>query len=456
MYYQPFCPLFLANSLRTRRGHRPVAVVSILLLVSACASSTAGRFEVERRLAADRPSYALQALKAQNRGWARRDKVLYLLNKAMLLRINSDFKASNHAFEQAKRRMAKLQGVSLTEGTGSLIVNDNIKKYVGEEFEQVLLHVYKALNYLEMGEADAARVEALQVDIKLRQYAKRIAKTKYIEDAFARYIAGLIYEDHGEWSDAMIEYRRAYEAYEQYRKHYAVDVPRSLQRDLVRLADRLGLYNEVQQYKQRFGLDDWSYVGDVESEGELIFVLHNGLAPVKREDEVVVSTPHVLVKVALPYYQPRSTPAVGARITVNGEERTMELVEDVSAIAIWTLKMKMPMIRARAIARAGIKGAVASELKRQDEWLLGLLVEVAGVLSERADTRSWFTLPHNIYMGRMRLPPGDYTVTLELLGRNHAVIDAEDFQRVTIRPARKTFVSYHWIVPKHLLDGARP
>jgi hypothetical protein len=141
---------------------------------------------------------------------------LYLLNKAMLLRINSDFKASNHAFEQAKRRMAKLQGVSLTEGAGSLIVNDNIKKYVGDEFEQVLLHVYKALNYLEMGEADAARVEALQIDIKLRQYARRIAKTKYIEDAFARYIAGLIYEDHGEWSDAMIEYRRAYEAYEQY------------------------------------------------------------------------------------------------------------------------------------------------------------------------------------------------------------------------------------------------
>ena len=73
--------------------------------------------------------------------------------------------------------------VSVTEQIGSVIINDRTRAYVGEEFEQVLLHVYMALNFLEMNRADAARVEALQIDLTLRQFSKKVAKKKYTEDA---------------------------------------------------------------------------------------------------------------------------------------------------------------------------------------------------------------------------------------------------------------------------------
>ena len=43
----------------------------------------------------------------------------------------------------------------------------------------------------------------------------------------------------------------------------------------------------------------------------------------------------------------------------------------------------------------------------------------------RADTRSWLTLPANIQMARLALPPGDYDVTVELLGADDQVITTE-------------------------------
>ncbi|MFQ5936896.1 MAG: COG3014 family protein [Acidiferrobacterales bacterium] len=376
----------------------------------------------------------------------------------MLLRMQGEFAASNHTFELAKQRMHKLYGVSVSEQIGSVIINDGRRQYVGEEFEQVLLHVYMALNYLEMNEPDAARVEALQVNLKLRQFDKKIHKQKYTEDAFARYLSGLIYEAHGEWSDAMIEYRRAYRAYREYRKYYSLDMPQTLQHALVTMSDWLGLEAERSRYQQEFGIDDWRSADELYSHGELVFVLHNGLAPVKREDSVILPTPgtHTLVKVALPFYQSRTSPAKGARLRVDGEVVPMDLVEDVNAIAIRNLEVKMPAIQARALSRAGIKGAVAHALKQNDQWLLGLIVELSGLATEHADTRSWITLPHNIYLARVPLVPGSYTVRLELLDRYDSVLEEHIFHDVVITAAQKTFLSHHWVVPTHLLfEGYR-
>jgi hypothetical protein len=426
--------------------------VGIALLAGACATGSDSSYTLERYLAAQKPERALKSLEKQSRQWARRDQVLYLLNKAMLLRMQGEFAASNDVFEQAKQRIDKLYGVSVTEQIGSVIINDRTRQYVGEEFEQVLMHVYEALNYLELGQADAARVEALQIDLKLRQLGKRIEKNKYTEDAFARYLAGMIYEGQREWSDAMIEYRQAYVAYREYKKEYGVPVPHSLKRDLLRLSERVGLMAEMERYETEFGMDRGQDMEVREGKGELICVLSSGLAPVKRENSIFVLVPqtHTLVKVSLPYYQSRVTPAVAARIRVDGEVIPMEEMEDVRAIAIRTLKTKLPAIRARAIARASIKGTVAYELKRQDNWLLGVLAELGGLATEHADTRSWITLPSNIFLARIPLAPGKHNIELEMLDRRDAVIARREFRNVTINKDRMTFLSHHWIVPQHL------
>lgn len=428
--------------------------IGLALMLAGCATHDYSLVNVERRLAADQPELALQSLERQSQSWGRRDRVLYLLNRAMLLRMQGNLIGSNKAFTEAQRRIDELYGVSISEQIGSVIINDRTRKYVGEEFEQVLLHVYMALNFLETNQPDAARVEALQIDLTLRQFSKQIYKKKYTEDAFARYLSGLIYEQHGELSDAMIEYRKAYEAYGEYQRLYGIALPRSLQHDLLRLTAQLGLPDEGMRYQQEFGIDDGASAAEaLAGQGQLVFLLHSGLAPVKRENDVVLVAPgtYTLVKVALPYYQSRSSPAKGARLTVADKALRLELVEDVNAIAIRNLEVKMPVIQARALSRAGIKGAVAEGLRRQDQWLAGLLVQLSGLATEHADTRSWITLPRDIYLGRVLLPPGKYTVKLELLDRNDNVLSEHEFRDVKITEQHMTFLSHHWIVPTNLM-----
>lgn len=429
------------------------------LLLAGCATHDHSLANVERRLAANKPELALQSLERESQHWRRRDKVLYLLNRGMLLRMQGNLVASNKAFTEAQGLIDKLYGVSVTEQIGSVIINDRTRAYVGEEFERVLLHVYMALNFLEMNQVDAARVEALQIDLTLRQFSKRIAKKKYTEDAFARYLSGLIYEQESEWSDAMIEYRKAYEAYSEYRRVYGITLPRSLQHDLVRLTAQLGLVDEHQRYQQEFGISNDTVDAEPRTDqGQLVFVLHSGLAPVKRENAVILPAPgtYTLVKIALPYYQSRSNPAKGARLKVGDKELRMELAEDINAIAIRNLEVKMPLIEARALSRAAIKGAVAEGFSRQDQWLAGLLVQLGGLATEHADTRSWITLPRDIYIGRALLPPGKYTVKLQLLDRYDSVLSEREFTDVQITEHHMTFLSYHWIVPTNLLfEGPR-
>jgi hypothetical protein len=420
---------------------------ALIPLASGCATYSDSFVTIESNLAAQQPALALLSLEKQTH--ASRDRVVYLLNKGMLLRMDGQFKRSNEVLEAAKQRMEKLYGISLREQAMSFIINDGTRSYAGEEYEQVLVHLYEALNYLEMGQIDEARVEALQADLRMRQLAQKLPEKAHTEDAFTRYLTGIIYEDLGEWSDAMIAYRKAYEAYLQYEKRYALPVPGFLKIDLLRHAQRQGLTEELKKYKRLFGRQKWKEAPTFSENGEVVFMLHNGLAPIKREHSITAIDPASghLFRISVPYYESRPVTAVGVRLTVGDKTVPSEIFEDIDAIARRNLEAKMPAITARALARTVLKAQVAKTARDDNNPLAGLLLDVAGVVTERADTRSWLTLPRNIHVGRLSLPPGSYRIKVELLGRLNKVITVWDYPDIVVRKQRKTFVSRHWISP---------
>jgi len=79
------------------------------------------------------------------------------------------------------------------------------------------------------------------------------------------------------------------------------------------------------------------------------------------------------------------------------------------------------------------------------QLISSFLVRVATAATERADTRSWLTLPANIQMARLPLPAGSYDVTVELLGANDQLIETQVFPQVSIKTARKTYLTQHWV-----------
>lgn len=447
---------------------RAVGVVALTLVASGCATYSSSFAVIESQLEAQQYAAALKTLEKQD--YAQRDEVLYLLNMGMVQRMNGAYRDSNLSLEAAKGRMEALAATSVSETTLTFIINDATQSYIGEEHEQVLVHLYKALNYLELHQLNDARVEALQVDLRLREISGRFSAAQYKDDAFARYLTAMIYEELQEWSDALIAYRKAYEAYRQTAGIMAVQVPRALQYDLLRLTQHQGLTDELEKYKKEFGITQWPGVEELREQGEVVFILHNGLAPIKRESSVTVPDPvnNHFIRVSLPYYESRTVAASGARISAQPQlpatktadrpaasAATSELMENIDVIARANLTAKMPGITARAVARIATKRAIsraAQQTARSGNnsndalaaLILGFGVEATALLTERADTRSWLTLPHDIQLARLPLPPGSYLVRVEFIGYGGQVIGTREYP-VTIKRGHKHYFSYHYI-----------
>jgi hypothetical protein len=230
-------------------------------------------------------------------------------------------------------------------------------------------------------------------------------------------------------------------------------MPETLKHDLIRLADRMGIADEAKRYREEFKIDQTLSEADLQERGEIIFIVDAGLAPLKREKAITAPNPATgrIVRVAVPEYRARAHPFAYARLSADPESARTSLVENVEAIAMKTLDSEMPGIIARAIARAVAKdslaGAAAASGNNNNSSgaaLLGLAVNLAGVLTERADTRSWFTLPGEIHLARFALPPGEYKVKIELHGKDERVLDSYEI-KVALRKGEKKYLSRYWI-----------
>jgi hypothetical protein len=422
-----------------------VAVVAMLFTAASGCATYAYKFQpIERALVAHHPDVALTALDSAYSP-SGVDAPLYFLNKGMLLRLNNRFADSNDALESARRLIEKVEAVSVTEQTSAFLVNDTTHSYEGEDFEKVLLHLYKALNYLDLQQPNEARVEAQQIDVKIRELNGSSSGGALTEEAFARYLTGIIYENLGEWSDAMIDYRKAYEAFGLYKKKYNVALPASLKYALLRLTERQGLSDELKSFREEFKITDWPSVASREVNGEFILTLHSGLVALKGEVASHALDPSSgrLIRVALPVYHPRTVQVTQARLHIGDQTVQLDLVEDVTALAIKSLESHMVAITARTVARAAVKYRVAKEAEKRNPGA-GLLMNIAGVVLEQADTRSWSSLPAQIQLGRVSLPPGTYKAQLELLDNSGKLINTRDFGNVAITRGKATYLAFHW------------
>ncbi len=119
---------------------------------------------------------------------------------------------------------------------------------------------------------------------------------------------------------------------------------------------------------------------------------------------------------------------------------------DVSAGVRADFEEERAAILARTVFRAAAKmvlsRAAESAVGERDEAagrIVGLLVNLGTLLTERADTRSWHLLPGSISMVRLRLPAGTHELAIDgdrLLGRDTRLGSVE------VRPGRTTFVAH--------------
>jgi hypothetical protein len=105
----------------------------------------------------------------------------------------------------------------------------------------------------------------------------------------------------------------------------------------------------------------------------------------------------------------------------------------------------MPLVMARALARAVVKYQSQKNAQEQSP-LAGFLLTVTNLATERADTRSWTTLPQEIQLARAQLPAGQQQVSIEITNAAGQLVDVIE-AKVEIKSGKLTFLTPHWIAP---------
>lgn len=436
-----------------RRALRCAAAAPLFFLAS-CGGTTEFYREVDEHVASGEHLKAVETIRNYRYAYGDKSSVLYDLDLGLLFHYAGLPDSSNAHFFAAEREMQELYTKSITLAALSAVTNDYILPYDGEDFEKVLVNIFLALNYAELGEPDEALVEARKVDLKLREYSREYqGKNRYQEDAFIRYVAGVLYEDAGEINDAFISYRKAYEAYGAYQREYATPAPSFLLDDLVRTATLLTFTEEAANFRELGGRP---YEPEDRKLGTVLVVVYAGKGPIKDEVRTTVNIPDTsgtvhTFQMALPKFSPRRGVRRSYAITAQGTGSDLgaigantEMAEDLTAIAAKALEDRLALVYLKSGGRALLKFLAAekakSELKKKNNQLTNLLgsiaIDIAIGVTERADLRTWRTLPAEFQLAKLGLPPGTYRLRVEA-SDGKMTIPADT---VRVRPGRTSFV----------------
>ncbi len=420
---------------------------------------------------------AARVLDSDRRAEQRRTRLLHLMNQGVVHHMLGKYQESNAFFEEA---YVLGQDFRRTAGDHALtlLVNPKVTEYRGEPFELLMIHYYKAMNFLQLGDPEAALVECRRLNIALNALNDRYrSENRYRRDAFIHNLMGIIYDATGDYNNAFIAYRNALEIYEDdFSRLFGLGPPEQLKHDLLRAAHRTGFRDQVRHFEERFGMrHEESRTLD---EGELVFFWQNGLGPVKDEFSILftivrgsggavhfVNEEHGLsfpvpasqkasddlgdlrvIRVAFPKYLERKLVYHNARLSAAGQRRELNLAQDLNAVAFQALNDRMLQEMGTALLRLAIRQAAEQQIRKEDETA-GAIFGILGAIAEQADTRNWQTLPHSIYYTRMPLPPGQQRLELELILPNGNTARTLSLE-TEIRQGRTTFMNFHTLDAK--------
>lgn len=399
---------------------RKLAILISILILVGCATFGGAFGPFRSQLKSGQPLAAAEAVK-ENALKEGGDQVLYLLEYASALQAAKDYKESIKAFLKAEDLTEIKDYHSLSRITGSLLLNEGMVQYKGEDYEKVLINVMLAIDFLAAGDLEGAQVETRKVNEKLYKYRFE-AKRNYEQNAFAFYLSAMIWEENKNWDSAYIDYKRAYNLNPNF--NYIKD-------DLIRAAQRAHRMEDLAQWNKSFPKPG-PLSKPSKNEGEVVLVFGQGWAPEKR--------PHPNWS-TIPKLYPVFSETKSARLVIEkGPKEETENIYSVADVAIKTMDDAYAPLIAKRAAGLAVK-AVAADQVRQQNQALGDLAWIVMNVMDRADLRYWSSLPESFQVARIRISPGKYKVQaggLNSLGKETG--ETSEWMDVAVKPGKRSFI----------------
>lgn len=424
-----------------QKYRRLALVLGSTLVLSACANLSAGNLfshysaqnsELHRSLQrGDYPS-AEQALPDSVAG-----EILDNFEKGRVYLLNQDYPASQQAFElsdQALREQQDLATISVSQSAQSLsalAVNDNLSSYQPADYELGFLHLYLGLNYVKQNDLEGALVEmrrANQVQEQARKarekellsaqsqmqqqgltpnlgsvlsrYPDAGTTLQAVQNGYLLYLSALLYEAEGDLNSAYVDYRRALAVMPQ--NDQVIDGTK-------RVAKRLAMNEDLSKLEQRYG--QANYLDRQRS--RIIVIDERGVVEAlqgwKQALPLYDSRGNgAWYSVALPYY-PELQVDHYLPLELNGQALSESQLTDINLMAQHDLSERMPSLVIRQVLRVWAKDQLRRQAA-QDDDVGNLLFNVWNTLTEQPDTRSWLSLPANVYSASLETEPGEQSL----------------------------------------------
>lgn len=362
------------------------------------------------------------------------------MDAGLLSRLDGQYKLSNEQLSSSERKIREAYTESVTANLASFIVNDNTRDYQGEAYEDIYINVFKALNYLHLGEQESALVElnrSMEKQTLLKQKFETQAKkvTKYANEkgieninmetysiafsssALANYLGMVVARGIGDENLSQYSFAQVQHSFQTQPTLYPFAIPNSLNLECEPIP---------------------------EQKGRLNLVAFNGLSPQKHEavDAVYVSRNNY-AKIAYPVLVERRSPIQRVVVSLdNGTSFQLEKIESLSSIAIETFKASSSLARLKAVTRSTLKAlgiaiydSVTSQDKTQTvgEELLSLMMKLFNYASESADVRSSHFLPATAWVGAVNLEPGEYTLQVAFQDQGGRTIYTQTIPKAKVK-----------------------
>lgn len=449
----------MAMNFHIQRATAALAV-ALSLSVASCASSSDVAPRVNSLVVAQKLDQAVQTLGDNPNSYGKNNQLLYWLDRGMVEQCAGHYQESIHAFAEAQRRFDELYTKSITKLASAWALNDYAAPYRGEDFEYTLVNIFQAVNYVMLGQYNEALVEARDMDSKLNLVnALYAGKNMYKEDAFGRFLMGILYEVNGSGSDlndAYISYVKAYDDYvNDFQKNYGIEAPAILKENLLTLAHFMGA-EEFAHYRREFSGIPFISLEDKKKKAEVYLVQYVGFSPVKISFAIPipVDVNHV-TQISFPKYITRYSEISSSEfIASKGEQLSFvqpaQVGQNIEALAMKLLEYRRVQIFAKSVIRPAVKyaaekfagDAIEKKYGETTADVFNVLTSIYNLSTERADLRSWQTLPAQIRISRLLLEPDEYEFFVQTYEGEYQPLNKVSLGKMKLSAGDKKFLVF--------------
>jgi len=434
--------------LQSSRAILIVIVPCILVLtIFACATNRhVDAFnEVDQKVMRHDFGAALAAIAKGQEGrpplYPENNAISLFLDTGFLRHFNGDYVASSSDLLEAERLISEAFTRSVTADFLVWLGNDNAREYAGEDFEDIYLSIFNALNFFHKGDFEGAMVEIRKLtmdpggklpmlNLKFENARQGFATSvmevfarlglslndalpaginpaNFSDSALARYLSILFYTANGDMDSARIEYERLQTAFESNRQIYHHPIPSSVAE-----------------------LKNVPY-----GQGRLNIIGFTGLSPVKREEWFsgrfpFLSNPELQTPAfRLPIMVDRPSAIDRIGVAVYGQSGfNLEIIEDMGAVVRETFNARFADMFFRTYIRVLMR-YIAADIAVTQAGRGGGLARTAAAIAARAtadalegaDTRMSRFLPNKASVGGINLYPGSYRIRVNFYSGNRVI-----------------------------------